>query len=160
VVSRCHQHRQLDSHLRHPQFFQRFDFAASADIFHGRHFGMVGGLLLGGMGVGGVLGPWLGGYLFDISGSYKFAFALCMVSFVFSSLFFWIAAPRKAALADVSSKNGWFRKTFMPLGAPRGMKIGLFRVKVQSVFPVPEKQSFRRIFLFGKWMKKESPRSP
>jgi len=77
-------------------------FAASADIFHGRHFGMVGGLLLGGMGVGGVLGPWLGGYLFDISGSYNSAFALCIVSFVVSSLFLWIAAPRKAALADVS----------------------------------------------------------
>jgi MFS family permease len=80
-------------------------FAASADIFHGRHFGMVGGLLLGGMGVGGVLGPWLGGYLFDISGTYKFAFALCMVSFAFSSLFLWIAAPRKASLADIFPKN-------------------------------------------------------
>jgi sugar phosphate permease len=80
-------------------------FAASADIFHGRHFGMVGGLLLGGMGVGGILGPWLGGYLFDISGSYKSAFALCMVSFVFSSLFLWMAAPRKASLAEVSPRK-------------------------------------------------------
>ncbi len=80
-------------------------FAASADIFHGRHFGMVGGLLLGGMGVGGVLGPWLGGYLFDISGTYKFAFALCMVSFAFSSLFLWIAAPRNANLANIFPKN-------------------------------------------------------
>jgi MFS family permease len=80
-------------------------YAASADIFHGRHFGTVGGLLLGGMGVGSVLGPWLGGYLFDISGSYKFAFAFCMISLVFSSIFLWIAAPRKVALSDVSSKN-------------------------------------------------------
>ncbi len=80
-------------------------YAASADIFHGRNFGMVGGLLLGGQGIGGVLGPWLGGYLFDISGSYKIAFALCMVSFVFSTLFLWIAAPRKAAPAEVAPKN-------------------------------------------------------
>ena len=36
-------------------------YAASADIFHGRHFGTVGGLLLGGMGVGSVLGPLAGG---------------------------------------------------------------------------------------------------
>jgi MFS family permease len=71
-------------------------YAASADIFHGRHFGTVGGLLLGGMGVGSVLGPWLGGYLFDIFGSYKFAFIFCMISLVFSNLFLWASAPRKA----------------------------------------------------------------
>jgi MFS family permease len=70
-------------------------YAASADIFHGRHFGTVGGLLLGGMGLGSVLGPWLGGHLFDISGSYKYAFAFCMVSLVFSTFFLWVAAPRK-----------------------------------------------------------------
>ena len=80
-------------------------FAASADIFHGRHFGMVGGLLLGGMGVGSVLGPWLGGYLFDLFGSYKFAFALCMISLAFSSLFLWVAAPRKSASADALQKE-------------------------------------------------------
>ena len=70
-------------------------YAASADIFHGKHFGTVGGLLLGGMGVGSVLGPWLGGYLFDISGSYTIAFILCIISLVFSCLFLWISAPRK-----------------------------------------------------------------
>jgi sugar phosphate permease len=79
-------------------------YAASADIFHGRHFGTVGGLLLGGMGVGSVLGPWLGGYLFDISGSYKYAFAFCIVSLAFSTLFIWMAAPRKAA-ADALRKE-------------------------------------------------------
>jgi len=80
-------------------------YAASADIFHGRHFGTVGGLLLGGMGVGSVLGPWLGGHLFDISGTYKYAFAFCIVSLVFSTLCLWAAAPRKAALADLLPKN-------------------------------------------------------
>ncbi|MBP1713039.1 MAG: transporter [Deltaproteobacteria bacterium] len=80
-------------------------YAASADIFHGRHFGMVGGLLLGGMGVGSVLGPWLGGYLFDISGSYKFSFVFSMISLVFSSLFLWFAAPRKAVLTDPFPKK-------------------------------------------------------
>jgi sugar phosphate permease len=80
-------------------------YAASADIFHGRHFGMVGGLLLGGMGVGSVLGPWLGGYLFDISGSYKFSFIFSMISLVFSSLFLWFAAPRNAVLIDALPKK-------------------------------------------------------
>ena len=71
-------------------------YAASADIFHGRHFGTVGGLLLGGMGVGSILGPWLGGHLFDISGSYTIAFIFCIISLIFSCFFLWIAAPRNA----------------------------------------------------------------
>jgi MFS family permease len=70
-------------------------FAACADIFHGRYFGTVGGLVLGGMGVGSVLGPWLGGYLYDIFGTYKPTFVLCMISLVLSTLFLWFAAPRK-----------------------------------------------------------------
>jgi sugar phosphate permease len=80
-------------------------YAASADIFHGKHFGTVGGLLLGGMGVGSVLGPWLGGYLFDIFGSYKYAFVFCIVSLAFSTVFIWIAAPRKAASADAHRRG-------------------------------------------------------
>jgi MFS family permease len=74
-------------------------YAASADIFHGRHFGIVGGLLLGGMGIGSILGPWLGGHLFDISGSYTFAFLFAIISLFFSSFFLWIAAPRNARLS-------------------------------------------------------------
>ena len=73
-------------------------FAASADIFHGRHFGTVGGLVLGGMGVGSVLGPWLGGYLYDTLGSYKVTFVFCMISLFFSTLFLWFAAPRRGTL--------------------------------------------------------------
>jgi MFS family permease len=72
-------------------------FAALADIFHGRNFGAVAGLLLTGMGAGGAIGPWLGGYLFDISGSYVSAFILCILCIAASCLFLWIAAPRKAA---------------------------------------------------------------
>ena len=72
-------------------------FAGAADIFHGKHFGVVGGLLLTGMGVGGAIGPWLGGYLHDISGSYIGAFVLCMVCIGLACVAFWIAAPRKAA---------------------------------------------------------------
>jgi sugar phosphate permease len=72
-------------------------FAGLADIFHGRYFGAVAGLLLTGMGAGGAIGPWLGGYLFDISGSYVSAFILCILCIAAGCLFLWIAAPRKAA---------------------------------------------------------------
>ena len=71
--------------------------AGAADIFHGRHFGGIAALLLTGMGVGAVIGPWLGGYIYDISGSYSGAFLLCMACFGFACIAVWIAAPRKAA---------------------------------------------------------------
>lgn len=71
--------------------------AGAADIFRGRNFGAIAGLLITGVGVGGVIGPWLGGYIHDISGSYISAFALCMVCCILGCIIFWIAAPRKAA---------------------------------------------------------------
>ncbi len=71
-------------------------FAGTADIFHGRNFGAIAGLLLTGQGLGGILGPWLGGYIYDISGSYSSAFVLCMVCFGLTSITVWIAAPRNA----------------------------------------------------------------
>lgn len=70
-------------------------FAGSADIFYGRYYGTVSGLLLTGMGVGAVFGPWLGGYIYDVTGSYRPAFVLCMACIALSCLILWIAAPRK-----------------------------------------------------------------
>ena len=74
-------------------------FAGAADIFGGPHFGTVSGLLLTGMGAGAVFGPWLGGYIYDGSGTYVPAFVLCSVCVGLSCLTFWIAAPRKGAKA-------------------------------------------------------------
>jgi len=71
-------------------------FAGTADIFHGPHFGAIAGLLLTGQGLGAAIGPWLGGYIYDISGSYSSAFVLCMVCFVLTSITVWIAGPRNA----------------------------------------------------------------
>ena len=70
--------------------------AGTADIFYGKHFGTASGILLTGMGMGGCVGPWLGGYLYDISGSYDIAFMLCMACVALASVSFWIAAPRNA----------------------------------------------------------------
>ena len=70
-------------------------FAGAADIFAGRYFGAVSGLVLTGMGVGAVFGPWLGGYIYDVAGTYLPAFILCIVCIALSCLTFWIAAPRK-----------------------------------------------------------------
>ena len=71
-------------------------FAGVADIFHGKQFGTAAGMMLTGMGLGGAIGPWLGGYLYDIMGTYDHAFVLCIVCIVLASVSYWIAAPRNA----------------------------------------------------------------
>ena len=72
-------------------------FTGAADIFHGRHFGAITGLILTGLGVGGVIGPWVGGYIYDVTGSYLSAFYLCIASSLITCILFWTAAPRKEA---------------------------------------------------------------
>ncbi len=79
--------------------------AGAADLFHGKHFGAIAGLLLTGMGTGGIVGPWLGGYIYDLTGSYFWAFILCMVAFSLSCVAFWIAAPRKPARLRAKSTS-------------------------------------------------------
>ncbi len=71
-------------------------FASAADLFPGPHFGSVGGLLLTGLGAGAAVGPWLGGHLYDLSGTYQLAFGVCIVCIAVACMFLWMAAPRKA----------------------------------------------------------------
>jgi MFS family permease len=56
-------------------------FASAADLFHGEHFGTIAGLLLVGLGVGGAIGPWLGGHMYDVSASYRGAFVLSLACY-------------------------------------------------------------------------------
>jgi len=76
-------------------------FASAADLFHDKHFGVVAGLLLTGMGVMGAIGPWLGGTLHDLTGSYQIAFLMCMGCISVACFLLWLAAPRKAARRTV-----------------------------------------------------------
>ncbi len=72
-------------------------YAGLADIFYGKHYGAIAGLSITGSGLGGAIGPWLGGFIYDLSGSYFIGFILCMGCFVLACIAFWIAAPRNAA---------------------------------------------------------------
>ncbi|MBI2089655.1 MAG: MFS transporter [Deltaproteobacteria bacterium] len=58
--------------------------AVIGDIFGGSHVGTIFGFLEIGFGIGMALGSWLGGALFDLTGSYRLAFALGVVTFVVS----------------------------------------------------------------------------
>lgn len=70
-------------------------FAAVGDIFHGKNIGAIAAMLLTGFGIGGAIGPWLGGYIYDMTGSYTVAFYIVAVSYLIAGISFWIAAPRK-----------------------------------------------------------------
>ncbi len=70
-------------------------FAGAADLFYGRHFGSINGVVLAGMGFGGAIGPWVGGYLYDLSGTYQQAIILSAATFIVSAITFFFSAPRK-----------------------------------------------------------------
>ncbi|MFC1869168.1 MFS transporter [Thermodesulfobacteriota bacterium] len=74
--------------------------AVAADLFKGKCFGLIYGVVEGGVGIAGALGAWVGGFIFDRTGSYQWAFALSIIFFVLSIIFVWLAAPRKAHLIN------------------------------------------------------------
>ena len=69
--------------------------AAVADIFQGKNFGSINGFLSIAFGLGGILGPWFGGFIFDATGSYSTALAVAIVITCMACTFLWIAGPRK-----------------------------------------------------------------
>jgi MFS family permease len=73
-------------------------FTAQAGLFSGRHYGAINGFLIFGYGIGGTIGPWLGGYIFDVSKSYDLSFILVITSTVASCILLWLSAPRKVRL--------------------------------------------------------------
>jgi predicted MFS family arabinose efflux permease len=69
--------------------------ASSADIFDGRQYGFIFGLIQAVVNLGGACGAWLGGALYENSQSYDVAFSLAIIAFALSCLFIWKAAPRR-----------------------------------------------------------------
>jgi sugar phosphate permease len=53
--------------------------ALVTQMFHGRNWGAILGFLEIASGLGGTIGPWLSGFLFDRTGSYTLSFSLSMV---------------------------------------------------------------------------------
>lgn len=66
-----------------------------ADLFQGKHFGTILGTLNMGFGLGGALGVWYGGHIFDTTGSYNLAFNICVALSILSIALVWVLAPRK-----------------------------------------------------------------
>ena len=70
----------------------------SADLFQGRGFGLIYGMVETVIGGGCALGVWMGGFIFDRTQSYQWAFVLAGSVSLFSIPFAWATAPRRIRL--------------------------------------------------------------
>ena len=68
----------------------------AADFFEGKTFGAIFGTLMMFNGIGGALGAWFAGFVYDHTETYLFVFVLTMACYSFACLNVWRAAPRKA----------------------------------------------------------------
>ncbi len=69
--------------------------ATLADLFHGKHYGRIAGTMLVGFAAGGMLSPWLAGYLHDITGSYVPTYFILVAAMIATATMMWFIAPRK-----------------------------------------------------------------
>lgn len=67
----------------------------TSDLFAGHRFGSIYGFITLFSGFGNALGAWLGGYVYDMTGSYAIAFAVAVLGKVASAGVLWMVAPRK-----------------------------------------------------------------
>jgi MFS family permease len=68
--------------------------AIASEWFGGRRFGVIYGVLNLGNGLAGAIGPWFGGVVHDVSGSYRLAFMASIVFSACGSACFWLAHRR------------------------------------------------------------------
>jgi MFS family permease len=65
--------------------------AMASEWFGGRRFGVIYGILNLGNGVAGAIGPWFGGFVHDVTGSYRVAFLAAIVFAACGTGCFWLA---------------------------------------------------------------------
>ena len=72
--------------------------AIAAQLFPGRRFGVIYGILSVGNGIGGGIAPWFGGVVHDLTGSYRVAFLIAVGFCAVGAACFWLARPRRRNL--------------------------------------------------------------
>ena len=65
--------------------------AISIDVFQGKNFGAIFGFFTLSVGVGGAIGAWLGGYIFDVTQSYLTAFSISLACLILSIFVVWLS---------------------------------------------------------------------
>ena len=76
--------------------------ASAADLFQGKNFGSVLGVITLGGFSGGAIGAWLGGYLFDLTHGYSVNFLVAALFMFVSGSLIWIARPGGVRLVRVT----------------------------------------------------------
>lgn len=76
--------------------------AATGDIFQGKHLGAIIGVMMMGGFVGGAIGAWLGGKLFDLTHSYDSHFILTALVTLGSAALIWGVRPGKVRALDIA----------------------------------------------------------
>ena len=71
--------------------------AIAAQLFPGQRFGVIYGIMSVGNGIGGGVAPWFGGFVHDLTGSYRVAFLIAVSFCALGSACFWLARPRPRA---------------------------------------------------------------
>lgn len=79
--------------------------AATTDIFQGPKVGAIIGFVWLSFSIGGTIGPWLGGWIYEVTNSYLAAFVVAMALFAVSCAAIWLAAPRKVRRVRSWAKN-------------------------------------------------------
>jgi MFS family permease len=69
--------------------------AMAYQLFPGRRFGAIYGILSVGNGLGGGVAPWFAGAVHDLTGSYRIAFLIAVGFCALGSVCFWLARPRR-----------------------------------------------------------------
>jgi MFS family permease len=70
-------------------------FATIADLFQGRNYGAIQGLMTFGFSIGGAFSPWFAGYLNDVTGSYLYAIVIVVSALVMGAILVSVVAPRR-----------------------------------------------------------------
>jgi len=73
----------------------------TSDLFAGRKFGSIYGVISVFSGFGNALGAWVGGFVYDLTGSYAIAFGVAIAAKAVSAGALWIVAPRKVRRVQV-----------------------------------------------------------
>jgi MFS family permease len=68
----------------------------TGDLFPGNALGRILAVQSVGFGLGGALGPYLAGYIYDLTGTYLLPMSISMLSIVLGIYGIWMAAPRRA----------------------------------------------------------------
>jgi MFS family permease len=82
----------------------------TADLFQGRQLGMINGIVMAVFVMGGAIGAWFAGYIFDLTGSYSTIFPFIYFCIAASTGFMWLASPGKVR------KAGWPGRPWDHLG--------------------------------------------